>query len=156
MESTGGIPGVRVAVCLPPTDAAPICKLEGVSYTNNTEYNDNGMIVWKAYKIGDGKIMLWNTLNLPTTLPRLSKTLPENPETSFVSIKPRKKSSESSLNQETESSEDDDQYDNEYDEFDGITDDKKLFFCPEEDALSHFKGIPHSKNTLTVKGTSIL
>ena len=84
MEWTGGAPG------LPPTDTAPICKLEGVSYINNIEYNDNGMIIWKAYKIGKAKLMLWNNLNLPTTLPRLSKTHPENPETLFVSIKPRK------------------------------------------------------------------
>ena len=139
MESTGGIPGVCVAVCLPPTDAAPICKLEGVSYINNIEYNENGMIVWKAYKIGKGKIMLWNNLNLPTTLPRLSKTHPENPETSFVSIKPRKESSESSLNQEAESSENDDQFDNEYDDFEGTTDDKKLFFCPEDGCIKSFQ-----------------
>ena len=139
MEWTDGIPGVRVAVCLPLTDTAPICKLEGVSYINNIEYNDNGMIIWKADKIGKGKLMLWNNLNLPTTLPRLSKTHPENPETLFVSIKPRKKSSESLVNQEAESSEDDDQFDNEYDDFEGITDDKKLFFCPEEGCIKSFQ-----------------
>ena len=93
----------------------------------------------EAYKIGKGKIMLWNNLNLSTTLPRLSKTHPENPETSFVSIKPRKESSESSLNQEAESSEDDDQFDNKYDDFEGITDDKKLFFCPEEGCIKSFQ-----------------
>ena len=69
----------------------------------------------------------------------LSKTHPENPETSFVSIKQEKKSPESLLNQEAESSKDDDQFDNEYDDFEAITEDKKLFFCPEEGCIKSFQ-----------------
>lgn len=142
MESSGGIPGVRVVVCSPlVTDDVSPCKLDGVSFINNIDYSKEGITAWKAFKIGEGKVMSWSDLSLPTTLPHLDKKQNENPEISFVSVKPRKRSSEG-LNQETEaeSSEDEDQdIDHDNCDTDRNNGNEKLFFCPEEGCIKSFQ-----------------
>lgn len=142
MESSGGIPGVRVAVCSPPTDAPLTCKLDGVSFINNIEYSDTGITSWKAYKIGKGKFTRWSDLGLPTSLPTLNKKQHENSETSFVSVKPRKKPKQVSREGDEEESSDDegDQEGTESDRVESeINDDQKLFFCPEEGCIKSFQ-----------------
>ncbi len=80
VESSGSVPGVRVAVCNPlVTGDVDPCKLDGISFLNNIEYSNESMTSWKAYEIGKGKVMKWNDLNQPTTLPHLEKKKDENP-----------------------------------------------------------------------------
>ena len=61
--SNNGVRGVRVAVVnnegvgqMQPT------KWEGVSHLNNFTYKEDGVTVWKAYNIGEGKTILWSQL----------------------------------------------------------------------------------------------
>lgn len=83
MESSGGLPGVRVAVCcLLTTDHgdASSRKLDGISFLNNIEYNNEGLTVWKSYKVGKGKAMSWSDLRGPNDLRHLRKKTDEIPE----------------------------------------------------------------------------
>ena len=61
--SNGGVRGVRVAL----VDAGGVkpiepIKLDGVSTLNNFCYSDEGIQVWRAYKIGQGKVIPWSKL----------------------------------------------------------------------------------------------
>lgn len=59
IQSFGGMSSVRVTSCGPPTVATfSNVKLEGVSSISSKEYNDKGMRVGKAYKIGQGRTFL--------------------------------------------------------------------------------------------------
>ena len=53
MESSGGVPGVRVMFCGSQDILKPVAvKREGVSFINNIEYGSNGMRVWRSYTVG--------------------------------------------------------------------------------------------------------
>lgn len=123
------------------------CKLDGISFLNNIEYSSESM---KAYKIGKGKVMKWNDLNQPTTLPHLEKKRDENQEVSFVSVKPRKASSKGSNKEGDAESSDDESPDTQRSECDAMKkpDDEKLFFFAQRrDVLNHTSSTPHSKIT---------
>ena len=56
--SSGGVPGVNVALC--ETVQVPkvlSSKIEGISQLSNVEYKEEGLLVWRAYGIGDGKLI---------------------------------------------------------------------------------------------------
>jgi len=59
MLSNGGIEGTRIFVADASTvrDSQPQVKLEGVSSLNNFRYSEGGITVWRAYKVGEGKIV---------------------------------------------------------------------------------------------------
>jgi len=142
MESSGGIPGVRVAVCLPPNDISTTFKLEGVSLINNIEYSDEGMKLFKAYKIGKGKFTRWSELITPNDLPTLSKKKQERPVT-FVDVKARKASNyDPPLQNDDDESSDDEivEEDNEQESSNVTTEpiSQKLFFCPENGCTKSF------------------
>ena len=67
--SSGGMSSVRVTSCGPPNAKAPLnIKLEGVSSISNVQYDEKGLRVWKAYKIGAGKLIPWEKLGVPDKL----------------------------------------------------------------------------------------
>ena len=65
MLSYGGVRGVRVAlVNLGFNHSTSIeGKIDGISTLNNFSYDEGGLSMWKAYKIGVGKVIPWSKLN---------------------------------------------------------------------------------------------
>jgi len=56
IPSSGGVPSVNVTVSGPPEAFTfSTLRLEGVITISNIEYSEEGLSVWKAYKIGPGK-----------------------------------------------------------------------------------------------------
>ena len=73
--SSGGVPSVNVTVSGPPEASTfSTVRLEGVSTISNIEYSEEGLRVWKAYKIGPGKLIQWEKLDVQPNaeIPRLS------------------------------------------------------------------------------------
>ena len=73
--SSGGVPGVNVALC--ETVYVPkvlSSKIEGISQISNVEYKEEGLLVWRAHGIGDGKLIPTDKLHCPSTsdLPTLT------------------------------------------------------------------------------------
>ena len=64
-------------------------KLEGVSSISNVEYSDKGMRIWRAYKIGQGKLISWEKLNIPdiSGVPCLTDVNKEGITEDFTSVK---------------------------------------------------------------------
>ena len=66
IESSGGVPGVRVSLCA--TQELPMpasVKRDGVSFINNIEYGSEGMKVWRSYAVGPGKFLSWSRFHIP-------------------------------------------------------------------------------------------
>ena len=66
IESSGGVPGVRVLLC----DTQTIPKLvslkwDGVSFINNIQYASEGIRVWRSYAIKPGNFLPWSKFNFP-------------------------------------------------------------------------------------------
>ena len=57
IQSHGGIRGVVTVLCgsLTIPDPKPFPKWDGVSFINDIQMNTEGMRVWRAYGVGDGK-----------------------------------------------------------------------------------------------------
>ena len=73
--SSGGVPSVNVTISGPPEASTfSTVRLEGVSTISNIEYSEEGLRVWKAYKIGPGKLIQWEKLDVQPNaeIPRLS------------------------------------------------------------------------------------
>ena len=65
--SSGGVPGVNVALC--ETVHVPkvlSLKIEAISQISNVEYKEKGLLVWRAYGIGDGKLIPSDKLHRPS------------------------------------------------------------------------------------------
>ena len=95
--SSGGVPSVNVTVSGPPeVSTFPTVRLEGVSTISNIEYSEEGLRVWKAYKIGPGKLIQWEKLGVQPNaeIPRLSaidcNTCGENAQFKTVTSKKAK------------------------------------------------------------------
>ena len=65
--SSGGVPGVNVVfsetVQVPKVLSS---KIEGVSQLSNVEYKKEGLLVWRAYGIGDGILIATDKLHCPS------------------------------------------------------------------------------------------
>ena len=58
MDSSGGVPGVRVLLCAAQEIPMPASvKRDSVSFINNIEYGSEGTKVWRSYAIGPGKFL---------------------------------------------------------------------------------------------------
>ena len=65
IESSRGIPGVRVTLCGQQTTQLPFpVTWEGISFLNNMELSEEGIRVWRAYGIGPGKFLLWKDFDV--------------------------------------------------------------------------------------------
>ena len=40
-------------------------KWDGVSFVNNVHYGEEGVRVWRSYKIGRGKFIPWSKFHVP-------------------------------------------------------------------------------------------
>ena len=68
MESSGGIPGVRVTLCGPQSsEKPPTIKWDGASFLNNMEYTKDGIRAWRVYNVGKGRFIPWSEFNIPNT-----------------------------------------------------------------------------------------
>ena len=67
IQSSGGVPGVDVSLCIPAQDPAPPLnvKIAGVSLISNTVYKNGSLTVWRAYGIGPGKCIRLKDLGIP-------------------------------------------------------------------------------------------
>ena len=84
MESSGGIPGVRVTLCGPQSSEKPrAIKWDGVSFF---------LRVWRAYNVGKGRFIPWSEFNTPNTYvcPALNTVAKRTPHTSFNFVKARR------------------------------------------------------------------
>lgn len=61
--SRGGVRGVRVALIYSNILPIPAVKLVGISTLNNFQFSAKGLTYWKAYKIGEGKMITWSKLH---------------------------------------------------------------------------------------------
>lgn len=97
LEMHGGVQGViPYVVEMPGTvKESSIPRIPDVSLLHNYEYLKEGLKVWKAYNIGEGKLLSWQTLEKegtvrPLTLRDLESTLQE-PITSVPCSKTKKR-----------------------------------------------------------------
>ena len=94
IESLGGVSGVKVKLCSPPSSTnRKSVKWEGVSFISNIQYSEEGLWVWRAYNIGPGKFIPWRKFEVPDKqdVPSLvSSTFDSNSEVNFASIKLRR------------------------------------------------------------------
>ena len=76
IESSRGMAEVSMTVSGPqPTLKSTPVKWEGVSFINNSAYTNEGVLVWRAYGVGYGKFLPWNTFRqqCSSPLPQLNK-----------------------------------------------------------------------------------
>ena len=70
-----GVAGVQAMICSPPTSPLRTSiKWEGVSFISNIQHDEECLRVWKAYKIGPGKLVPYSKFNCPSELPSLSSS----------------------------------------------------------------------------------
>ena len=91
MESNGGIPGVIVKyVKLPEASSDKIMvKWDRISALKNFQFEERGKRVWKAYKIGPGKLVPWKDIQSDGSSPIVLEVLEspvQNPQSSFKII----------------------------------------------------------------------
>ena len=60
LTSHGGVPGARVTVVEDTFSGKLTVKLPGISKLNNFEFNEEGVRVWRAYGVGEGKLLSWS------------------------------------------------------------------------------------------------
>ena len=94
MESNGGIPGVIVKYMKLPEASSDkiIVKWDGISALNNFQFEERGIRVWKAYKIGPGKLVPWKDIQSDGGSPIVLEVLEspvQGPQSSFKINKPR-------------------------------------------------------------------
>ena len=74
INSFDGVAGVHAMICSPPmSPLRTSIKWEGVSFISNIQYDEECLRLWKAYKIGPGKLVPYSKFNCPSELPSLSK-----------------------------------------------------------------------------------
>ena len=139
MESSGGIPGVRVTLCGPQSsEKPPTIKWDGISFLNNMEYTKDGIRVWRAYNVGKGRFIPWSEINIPNTYvcPTLNTIAKRTPHISFNVVKARRSSEPvpeplPAVKGQSQSTVDNDGSDSE--------DEGGLFFCREESCTRSFQ-----------------
>ena len=133
IQSNGGIRGVATVLCgsLTIPDPKPFPKWGGVSFINDIQMHTEGMRVWRAYGVGDGKevqhsnFALKENIELPS-LVKITDVLRDN--LIFCNVIPRKqqtvkeKIGENSNNEEASD-----------------TDEDTLFTCPEDGCVRTFR-----------------
>ena len=150
INSFDGVAGVHVMICSPPTSPPRTSiKLEGVSFISNIQYDEECLRVWKAYKIGPGKLVPYSKFNCSSELPSLSSSSDNSVKVNFVPIKPRRiKKPTADLKDDQNDGKDDydndtdDDCDNDHGESVGHNSDKPkeaLFSCAEEGCTKSYQ-----------------
>ena len=139
MESSGGVPVVRVTLCSPQSPVKPpAIKWDGVSFLKNIEYTRDGIRIWRAYNVGRKKLMPWSEFNIPKNYvcPKLDTVREANHASHilFNEVKARRSSEPlpdpSPAVESQQSTVDDDSSD---------LDDESLFFFQEEGCIRSFQ-----------------
>ncbi|KAL9982266.1 hypothetical protein ACROYT_G004292 [Oculina patagonica] len=135
----GGLPSVNVTVSGPPEpETFPAIMLEGVSAVSNIEYTDEGLIVWRAYKIGPGKLIQWEKLDVQpnTEVPVLSAvdSVTNGQKANFTTIQ-SKKPKISSKQADTPAPSDSPSSDESSSDESTVS----LFSCPEEGCIKRYQ-----------------
>ena len=136
--SFGGMPSMRVTSCGPPISARfPHIKLEGVSSISNVEYDQEGLRVWKAYKIGSGKLIPWKKLTVPNSseVPCLTEVNNDDIMGDFLSVKSKRK--ENVLGEKAEDEDTSERSDTE--DLKTEQPDVRLFSCPEQGCVKQYQ-----------------
>ena len=90
--SCGGVPAVNVVLCECVEVSCELsAKIEGISQISNVQYEESGLRVWRAYKLGPGKQIPKAKLSIPTIsqLPALTGVTRSN-SCSFAPVKERR------------------------------------------------------------------
>ena len=140
IKSFGGVSGVKVKLCSPPSSTIrKSVKWEGVSFISNIQYSQEGLRVWRAYNIGPGKFIPWRKFDVPDKqdVPSLvSSTFDSNSEVNFAPIKLRRVDKTIQLVEEQETiDEDADTSSN----ASLISAPQNLFLCPEEGCIKSYQ-----------------
>ena len=152
VESSGGMPGVRVMLCdtqnIP--KSVPV-KWEGVSFIHNIKYGNEGMRVWRSYAVGPGKFLPWSQFDFPDTcsVPMLT-ILKEarDPKATFTAITARRKSPQTQQGEEQLASGVGEASDEQSE--DDMECHCKLFACPEEGCVKSFQRFSSLEHHLDV------
>ena len=153
-----GVAGVQAMICSPPTSPlGTSIKWEVVSFISNIQYDEECLRVWKAYKIGPGKLVPYSKFNCPSDLPSLSSSSDNFVKVNVVPIKPRRiKKPTADLKEDQNDGKDDDDndIDDDCDNDDDDDDDDDhsesvrhdsdkpkdaLFSCPEEGCTKSYQ-----------------
>ena len=86
--SSGGVPALCETVQVPTVLSS---NIEGLSQLNNVEYKEEGLLVRRAYGIGDGKLIPTHKLDCPSPsdLPTLTRVT-RSYSSAFTSVKERR------------------------------------------------------------------
>lgn len=90
--SCGGVPAVNVVLCeYVEVSCEPSTKIEGISLLSNVQFEESGLRVWRAYKLGPGKQIPKTKLPTPSIsqLPALIGVTRAN-SCSFTPVKERR------------------------------------------------------------------
>ena len=87
MLSSDGIPSLNVILCGSVKGEVPAYKIDGISLLSNIEYSTQGIRAWRAYGIGEGKIVKPKPATLTDSLPEVVVLCVH--ESSFSSVKHR-------------------------------------------------------------------
>ena len=142
INSFGGVRGVNVKVCTPPSVISnSSIKWEKVSSVSNLHYDNDGIRTWRAYDTGLGKSFPWTKFDVPeqSELPILEvspSTSTSETSTSFVPVRPRPTSGKFPVIEADKSSESDGN--EESGETLSAVNLKQLFTCPEEGCIKTF------------------
>ena len=60
LKSHGAIPGARVSLIQGSFSDKLRVTLPGISKLNNFEFQEEGVRVWRAYSVGEGKLFPWS------------------------------------------------------------------------------------------------
>ena len=156
IESNGGIPGVIVKYVKFP-EASPdkiMVKWDGISALNNFQFEERGIRVWKAYKIGPGKLVPWKDIQSDGGSPIVLEVLEspvQSPKSSFKINKPRQEATQT--NTVTTSEKDT--------ATQGVEDEEAkveangLFTCPEDGCIRTFQQSSSLQAHLDAEGISV-
>ena len=73
-----GVPAANVSSCeCVEVSCEPLAKIEGISQISNVQFEESGLRVWRAYKLGPGKQIPKVKLSIPSIsqLPALTRLL---------------------------------------------------------------------------------
>ena len=125
------------------TSITPPVKWEGVSLLYNFKYEESGILAWRAFNVGPGKLIPWSqfegVLQIPEVLEVLdppSQTTPSFKSSRHRHVKKSSKRDPEATNETTSQDQDDDDSENDQASL--------LFPCPEEgciNAYSHFTSL---------------
>ena len=140
MESNGRIPGVIVKyVKLHEASFDKImAKWDGISALNNFQFEERGIRVWKAYKIGPGKLVPCKDIQSDGDSPIVQEVLQspvQSPQSSFKIIKPRQEDTQTNT---VTTSEKDTATEGVEDE-EAKVDANGLFTCPKDGCIRTFQ-----------------